>query len=52
MFVCVYSVFVLLFVSVAALRRADPPSKESYRICKNVKKCLHVCVLFISDELQ
>jgi hypothetical protein len=32
--VCVYSVFVLSCVYVAALRRADPPSKESYRLCK------------------
>jgi hypothetical protein len=27
-------VFVLFCVYVAALRRADPPSKESYRLCK------------------
>jgi hypothetical protein len=32
--VCVYSVFVLFCVYVAAFRRADPPSKESYRLCK------------------
>jgi hypothetical protein len=32
--VCVYSVFVLFFVQVAALRRADHSSKESYRLCK------------------
>jgi hypothetical protein len=32
--VCVYSVFVLFCVLVAALRRADPPSKETYRLCK------------------
>jgi hypothetical protein len=32
--VCVYSVFVLSFVYVAALRRADHSSKESYRLCK------------------
>jgi hypothetical protein len=32
---CVYSVCV---VYVAALRRADPPSKESYRLCRNIKK--------------
>jgi hypothetical protein len=31
--VCVYSVFVLFCVQVAALRRADPPSEESYRLC-------------------
>jgi hypothetical protein len=34
MSVWVYSVFVLSCVQVAALRRADPPSKESYRLCK------------------
>jgi hypothetical protein len=34
MSVCVYSVFVLSCVQVAALRWADPPSKESYRLCK------------------
>jgi hypothetical protein len=33
MSVCVYSVFVLFCVQVAALRRADPPSKESYGLC-------------------
>jgi hypothetical protein len=36
MSVCVYSVFVLSCVKVVALRRAnmaDPPSKESYRLC-------------------
>jgi hypothetical protein len=33
-FVLVYSVFVLSCVYVAALRWADPPSKESYRLCK------------------
>jgi hypothetical protein len=31
---CVYSVFVLFCVYVAALRQADSPSKESYRLCK------------------
>jgi hypothetical protein len=35
MSVCVYSVFVLSCVYVAALRRADSPSKESYRVCKD-----------------
>jgi hypothetical protein len=34
MSVCVYSVFVLSCVQVAALRRADHSSKESYRLCK------------------
>jgi hypothetical protein len=33
MSVCVYSVFVLSCVQVAALRRADPPSTDSYRLC-------------------
>jgi hypothetical protein len=32
--VCVYSVFVMSCVQVAALRQDDPPSKESYRLCK------------------
>jgi hypothetical protein len=32
--VCVYSVFLLFCVEVAVLPRADPPSKESYRLCK------------------
>jgi hypothetical protein len=36
--VCVYSVFVLSRVQIAALRRADPPSKESYRLCKGVQE--------------
>jgi hypothetical protein len=31
--VCVYSMFVLFCVLAAALRRADPPIKESYRLC-------------------
>jgi hypothetical protein len=35
MSVCVYSVFVLSCVQVAALRRADPSSKESYRLCES-----------------
>jgi hypothetical protein len=34
MSVCVYSVFLLSCMQVAALRRADPPSKESYRLCQ------------------
>jgi hypothetical protein len=33
--VCVYSVFVLSFVYVAALRQADHSSKKSYSLCKN-----------------
>jgi hypothetical protein len=32
---CVYSVSVLSCVQVAASRRADHSSKESYRLCKN-----------------
>jgi hypothetical protein len=35
--VCVYSVFVLFCVLVAALRHADPPSNESYRLCKRLR---------------
>jgi hypothetical protein len=34
MSVCVYSIFVLSCVHVSALRRADPPFKESYRLCE------------------
>jgi hypothetical protein len=40
--VCVYSMFVLFCVQVAALRRADTPSKESYQLCiglRNWKSC-------------
>jgi hypothetical protein len=33
MSLCVYSVFMLSCGQVADLRRADPPSKESYRMC-------------------
>jgi hypothetical protein len=36
--VCVYSVFVLFYVQVEALRRADPPSKEPYRLCIGSRK--------------
>jgi hypothetical protein len=38
MSVCVYSVFMLFCVQVAAFRRADPQSKESYRLSKKIKK--------------
>jgi hypothetical protein len=38
MSVSVYFVFVLSRVQVAALRRADPLSKESYRLYKKIKK--------------
>jgi hypothetical protein len=34
MSVCVYSVFMLSCVYVAALRRADHSSEEFYRLCK------------------
>jgi hypothetical protein len=30
---CAFILFVLFCVLVAALRRADPPSKETYRLC-------------------
>jgi hypothetical protein len=32
---CIYSVFVLSCVQIAALRRADPPSKESTNCVKD-----------------
>jgi hypothetical protein len=37
--VCVrlFSLYVLPCVQVAALRRADPQSKESYRLCKRLR---------------
>jgi hypothetical protein len=35
MSVCIYYMFVLSCVQVAALRLADPPSKKSYRLYKN-----------------
>jgi hypothetical protein len=35
MSVCVYSVFVLFCVWIAALQLADPPSKESYGLYKD-----------------
>jgi hypothetical protein len=39
MFVCVYSVFVLSCMLVAALRKSDHPSKKSYRLSNNkIKK--------------
>jgi hypothetical protein len=31
----IYSVFMLFCMHIAALRRAVPPSKESYRLCKD-----------------
>jgi hypothetical protein len=43
MSVCFYSVFVLSCVLVATLRRADPPSKESCRLCKKIKKLKKGC---------
>jgi hypothetical protein len=38
MFVCVYSVFVFSSVWMEVLRRADPPSKESYGPCMRSRK--------------
>jgi hypothetical protein len=38
MYVCVYCVSMLFCVKVAALRQVDPPSEESYRLCKTIKK--------------
>jgi hypothetical protein len=43
MSMCVYSVLVLSCVHVAALRRADPPSKESYSVCKKIMKLNKSC---------
>jgi hypothetical protein len=43
MSLCVYSAFVLSRVQVAALRRAVPPSRESYRLCKRSKKLKKSC---------
>jgi hypothetical protein len=37
MSVCFYSVFMLFCVYVAVLRRADPLSKESNRLCLGLK---------------
>jgi hypothetical protein len=53
MSVCVYSMFVLSCVQLAAFRRADPPSKESYLLLgsnptEGVVVCVHlfrVCVV-------
>jgi hypothetical protein len=36
MFVCIYYVFVLFSVG-SGLATADPPSKESYRLCIGLK---------------
>jgi hypothetical protein len=32
-FMCIYSMFVSFYVYAEALQRADPPSKEIYRLC-------------------
>jgi hypothetical protein len=52
MFVCIYSVF----VQVAVLRLADPPSKESndYFLIKKLKwnKAFHGCPMFQKLEQQ
>jgi hypothetical protein len=37
MSVCIYSVFMLSCVQVAALRWADPPPMESYRLCTGLR---------------
>jgi hypothetical protein len=34
--ICIYSVFVWSCMQVAALRRADPLSKESYQLCPSI----------------
>jgi hypothetical protein len=34
---CVYSVFVLSCVQAVALRRADPPSKDTYEFLRDKK---------------
>jgi hypothetical protein len=36
--VCVRLLCLCCSVQIAALRRADPPSKESYRLCKKITK--------------
>jgi hypothetical protein len=36
--VCVYIVFVLSYVGSGLAMRADLPSKESYGLCKKIKK--------------
>jgi hypothetical protein len=38
MSVCIYPVFVLFCVYVAAWQQADPPYKEYYLLCKKIKK--------------
>jgi hypothetical protein len=35
---CAFILFVLSLVYVAALRRADPPSVDSYRLCIRITK--------------
>jgi hypothetical protein len=37
MSVCVYSVFMMSCVQVAALRRADPPFKDCYQLCMGLR---------------
>jgi hypothetical protein len=52
MSVCVYSVFVLSCMKVAALRQADPPFKESYRQCKRSRNCKAAKVQELQLELK
>jgi hypothetical protein len=37
-YVCLFCVYVLSCMQIAALRRANPSTKESYRLCKKIKK--------------
>jgi hypothetical protein len=50
--VCGFSVCAVLCVQVAALWRADPPSKESYRLCKRSRNWKAAKVKERAVELQ